>query len=457
MVIFLLLGIFILLIVSYFLFYKNILNPTSILCSVFLVCLSFTILNIDNWGINYSIKSSVLILGTIFSFLIGNSLVLVFPNPKNKINCNFKNKYLNEKYVISFKKIIIIDIILIYLLYIYFKNIYIVSIHGGNTEGYSKMLYYAREQLLLFGGLKRINMISFLLAKGMAYICYFLYIHILIFEKIKWRKLYLLTPMVIYICFAILTTGRTPFIHLFVYCLVVYFVLLLQNYNFDSKINRKVILYSCLLLMLFFVLFLFLGKLKSSGRGVPVFQLLSIYTGSSLAAFNEFVNNYTPQIHTFGANTLFRIYGIAEKLGFKVPDLYAPYEFIQFKNGVSTNIYTAMRRYFEDFGTIGLFLISNFLGSFYGLFFHYVCYRRDQYFLLILYSSLCYPIFEFPIEERFLMKIFPNDFLYNIFFIGVLYYLILYKFSKKKEKKGAKNDINNRSTRSAWTGSTKNS
>ena len=185
-------------------------------------------------------------------------------------------------------------------------------------------------------------------------------------------------------------------------------------------------------LIIFFIIFLLTGIFTGKTQDRKIFDILSKYTGSSLPAFNIYLNSPKVQNQYFGENTLFLIYGILRKLGYEIPKLYAPYEFVYF-GGIGTNIYSAIRRYYEDFGIEGLLLITFLLGIFYGIFFYYASYKKNNFFVLILYAAFCYPIFMFPIDDLFFMSLFPNGFIYNFIALGITYYFLIYRNIKKEK------------------------
>lgn len=431
MIYILFIGILILFFISFFLFKKNILNPSVILCSVFLVSLFFSILNAKRWGINFHLNTVLIILGTIIAFILGNSLVYLL-SKKIKKSVKIEEKVLIEN--ISFKALIVIDVIFLIALYKYFQEIYKLSLLGGNPGGYSLMLRYTRIAYLNFFRINKFMIYSLYFIKATSYVCFFIFSYITIFNKFVIKNLFLLSPMIIYCCFIVLSAGRTEFIYLIIYMLIIYFVLYQQKYNFTYKITKKIIFYGILSLIIFFIIFSLAGLLTGNTQTRSIFEMISIYTGSSLPALDIYMNSIKNSNIYFGENTFFQIYDILRKIGYEIPKFYAPYEFIYFGN-IRTNIYSAIIRYYDDFGIEGVLLITFLLGSFYGIFFYYASYKKKNFFILILYASFCFPVFEFPIEERFFMFLFPTGFLYNYISLGIVYYFLGYQNIRREKLK----------------------
>ena len=108
MIYLLFIGMLILFFVSFFLFQKNILNPSVILCSVFLVSLFFTILNIKNWEIKLHSNTVLLILETVIAFILGNGMIYLLPR-KYKTFSEFKNENIEIKVGVTKTKFLILN------------------------------------------------------------------------------------------------------------------------------------------------------------------------------------------------------------------------------------------------------------------------------------------------------------------------------------------------------------
>ncbi|MCF2638631.1 oligosaccharide repeat unit polymerase [Fusobacterium varium] len=434
MIYILFLGILTLFFISFFLFKKNILNPSVILCSSFLCTNFIAILNQKKWKIVYSYETIFLIWLTIIIFIIGNILAYLFLRLL-KIKKSKRMNYLIDKNF--FNKVMLLNIILIVLLIKYFKDTYKLSLLVGNDKGYDMMLYYVRYAKLNFFSLSKFNLFSFYLAKITSYVCFFIFSYKSIFNKLKFRYFYLLIPTVIYFCFIILTAGRGDFIYLIVYMLCIFSILYLKKKNFKLIANIKILILGIFSILIFFIIFILSGYFTKKSYNRDLLEVISVYAGSSLPALNIFLNSKKIIKNTyFGENTLFLIYNILRKFGYDIPKFYEPYEFVYF-GGVSTNIFSAIRRYYEDFGIYGLLLIVLILGFMYSIFFYYASYRNNN-FILISYSIYCYPIFDFAIEERFFMTLFPQGIVYNLVTLCIIYYFL--NVGRRK----LNSDINNR-------------
>lgn len=415
---------------SFFIFGKNILNPSVVLNGTFLVSLLFSAFNIKKWGVSFSEETYLIVVLALLFFLVGNLLVKTL---NIKIQKNSEYKVLK----ISFLKFLVINVILLIGLYKYFKDTYYLSLMAGNPGNLKLMLYYVREAKLKFYDVSKISNLFFMLAQAFAYVSIFYFFFIVINNKFKIKKILILLPAVIYLGFLFLTGGRTGFIYLIVYSINIAFLLSYHKNNYTVRNLKKIVFYLVLSLIIFFIVFSIAGSLKGQLQTKEaIAERIAIYTGSSIPALNEYINSgkiITNNI--IGGNLFFNLYSFLKKLGMEIPNLYAPLYFTDFEAGYRTNVYSGIIRYINDLGLFGMLLIMLFLGFFYGTFYSFISKRKNA-FLLILYSMYCYPVYEFVIEERFFMDLFPYGFLYMFAFISFAY-LILIKdnrifYNKKK-------------------------
>lgn len=416
---------------SFYIFEKNILNPSVVLCGTFLVSLLFSVFNIEKWGVYFSEKTYLIVVSALFCFIVGNLLVKIL-NFKIKKNTEYKIKKN------SFFKFLVINIILLIGLYKYFKDTYSLSLIAGNPGEFKLMLYYVREAKLKFYDVSRVSNLFFMLTQAFAYISIFYFFFLTINNKFKLNNVFILSPAIIYLGFIFLTGGRTGFIYLIVYSINIIFLLSYQKNNFTIKNLKKMVIYLILSLIIFFIFFSIAGSLKGQVQTKDaIIDRISIYTGSSIPALNEYINSEKIiGSDIIGGNLFFNLYSFLRKFGVEIPNLYAPLYFTDFKAGYGTNVYTGLIRYMNDLGLYGMLLMMSFLGFFYGTFYDFVSKRKNA-FLLILYSAYCYPVYEFVIEERFFMDLFPYGFIYIYIYTSFAYYILiknnkLFKRTKKR-------------------------
>jgi hypothetical protein len=113
------------------------------------------------------------------------------------------------------------------------------------------------------------------------------------------------------------------------------------------------------------------------------------------------------------------------KLGFGYPQFFVPYEMVSF-NGTRGNVYTAIRRYLEDYGYFGLYGIMFSIGFLYGIFF--IATRIKTGLILVVYGTIIDAIIEIAIEDKFFMTIISNS---MVLFLMAVYICYLFFVDKK--------------------------
>ena len=142
----------------------------------------------------------------------------------------------------------------------------------------------------------------------------------------------------------------------------------------------------------------------------------------SIPSLDEYLTNFRPHGSYFGENTLFGVYRFMGHFSDSIPQLYAPYDFICF-NDTCGNVYTAIRRYHEDYGYKGLYIIVFIISFIYRLVFNYCQYKYN--FILLLYAMYCFPFVELSIEERFFMSIFSPSTIFVVVLTYIMFKLLI--------------------------------
>lgn len=424
---------------------RNILAPWVILCSMFSVSTFLAMLNADYWDFTIDPLTAVIILTALISFGVGQLLVTHFTEKRQRDLCGgrtepcapgvphpLRRKTQRDPIERPVWQVLLITFVLFCMLLFYLYKKYQLSITAGNPGGFSMMLQYVREAELHFQTIGKIANLFAVIAQIAAYFFAFVFLYNTIHCGLKARWCALVLPFVIYLPFQIFSAARTGFIRDIVYLIVVGCVLYQQKTRWNYWNTVKIIVLGVIALGAFLLIFRFTGFMKDSGSGVSAFYSISKYMGGSIPCFNDFVLHPREESLYIGNNTLFPIYSILRQLGFNLPQLYAPYDFTDFAT-MSTNIYTGLRRYIEDYTYAGMYVIMFGLGMLYGGAFNYVKNRPQAKFALMLYATTCYPVFEMSIEDRFFLSVISTNTVYQVCLLAILYYVFIYRQNRLKQ------------------------
>lgn len=412
-------------------FYRQLLHPANIVVAVFVLSTFFAAANYSRWGDITELTAGILFL-SIITFSVGSSL-----GRKLVIGRSSEYEAFEELPIIDIQPFSTVIIIIFMLVITILDAIDIMSIISGGISGVLSIVSGARQAI--YGG-SSINH-SFFVQQGI-YVCRalaYIYIFLYIYKKNNHQKTRIieLVPILLYFLQAVLSTGRTEFIYIIYGWLTIDY---LTKYRFnqwakniDFKFSKKVIT----AILAFVVIFLALANIRSTtGYSVKAFDTISTYTGSSIIALDNYIQNkgLYSVANFFGEETMSLFHSIMGALGISnyssISTLY-PVN-IGFDSGTITNIFTAIRRYLHDYGIYGTLVIFLAEGFLYGKLFTRLKKKNDPFLSIILYAFVSYPIVEMSIEERFFSNFVTARSVFCIIYMCVLYKILIKSIVKSK-------------------------
>ena len=409
---------------AYLLTGRDILSPFIVVCAMFTLSTFFAVIMTPDWNLQLSAITIVVIVVGIIMFGFGEFTVR-WVHEKDRNFRSSDEEIVKEEIRIAPGKTFLVIIGLVVLTLVYFQKIYAISLLAGNDKGFSGMLEYARI-LIIQQGINPGFLLNqlFRVSTCIAY----LYIFVILYRRIysgirKFEFLYYL-PIILYLFLAFLSTSRTYFTQITIYALIIGFLLYYKKGKRISVKNRKIIKVATISVLVFFTFFSILGFStgKTQDAGVAgMFETISYYIGGSISALDNYLNNPPVGSGFFGSETLYIVYNTLNTLGFNVPIFPLPLESIHGGN-ISSNVYTALRRYIQDYGYAGMMFILYLLGALYGLAYLLMKNSKKNGLNIIFYATFFYPIVEIAIEERFF-----SDILSAATFIKLLSFYVFYK------------------------------
>lgn len=408
-------------------FDRNILSPSVLAVSMFVLSTFIACLNIEAWKFTISAYTVVMIMSSLMFLGAGEFLVRLFYC--KRIQSKDNHVPLNPLEIrTSF--ILIISIVLSLLCIHYMQELMRLAVAAGykKNEGLLFVAYVRTATLKpeIYGRIDRLAGWSSTLAQVFAYV----FLYIVCYNKVYFNKFnfLFLVPVITYLPYTVFSGGRTQFIYIIAFLIVVGGTFYLQKNKWQFKRMFKILKAGVLGIILFLCIFVAVGSLKSSIFVEKTFSTISLYTGMSIPSLDDYFLNPRPKGEYFGEHVLFGVYTFLREFDDSIPEFYAPYDFVGF-NGNRGNVYTVIRRYHQDFGLLGLYGLMFFLGFFYGFF--YLLVNKKSCFGLLLYGYIIAPIVECSIEERFFMSIVSHRKL----IIMILLYLGFVFFTNKKFRK----------------------
>lgn len=369
--------------VSLILTRKDFLSPTFLLACAFVICDFFAILGNRFWNVDISIDVISLFV-LIFGFILVGEICA------NRIGycrqvCIFSPYQVskeNNRIFLVFLFVIVQSIIL----YLYYSRLIAMATFVGFSGVNLPM--YVRVATIRYGMHVGAVYAIFVPALSAGSIIFFyLFAKKFIYDGDRSKKhLIYLVPLIVSLTASSLSGARSGIVENFFMCFFISIYLIRKkNKLIDIK---KLLFMSILTVVVFVIIFLFLGTLTKKVNEENYIQLMYIYGGSSIAAFSSWLTNadlLNPSFTygLFGENSF---PGIRNTLSRFLPFIEPTEQFLEFtffKDGSSTNIYTGFRSYLNDFGIYGLPLICFFIGYFISFFYNFLKNHTTPLCLLI--------------------------------------------------------------------------
>ena len=395
---------------------KDFSSPSVLLSASFLMAAMIFIWNIDNWELEIYGKTVIYVATAMVAFSLGTFIVRCLTSKVTVIN--------NTNYVIShiegrsFAGFAVISILC--------SSIYIAkNFKGvGNLLSFTQVLYMAyinatstNESNVLLNQMKEIPI-------AIAYVTTYV-LMVARDKKIRVKKLGLYISIVAFAILSIMTTDRNIILRYVIYTVCLWILFYKNRVDISKqKKNRTIVKKVIIILAVASVAFWGLGKAKQYTSNFE--RAIGIYGGSGLYNFNLTINNEEPL--QYGASTFnalsSTVYAI---LGHRSNEVIHG-AFINYRssNGYiySSNIYSALKPYTNDFGYLGVILFPLIIGFFFEFLFH-MTKRRSYGFTWVFYAMSIYPLLYFSIAEQFFVR-FHMGRVYEIFWV-VFFYFIIFK------------------------------
>lgn len=341
----------------------NILSVSIQSWAVFWAVSAVFLANAAGWGVELLPITIFLVLGSLFFMFLGER----FCKKTNAYGVHYVNK-LTDDSMLTVKKstVLLMFLISIVIIILEYKHVLEVARVAGYV-GDSFVLNYARKAYL-YDNVENNTIISiveyFVIAFG--YVNVALLIRDVIingFKKAKKRYIFAILPLII---LYILSTGRTGFLQIFMYAISMILLCLYRKNGTIRIYNKKALKIVCQGIVIVGIIFILLGMLTGKTQKVTILQIIGEYFGSGIAALNVWIKDvYTTNkvSNLFGEETFRSLYQLIARF-VDIPMSSAIKEFVYFNNGNSTNVYTAFRDYYSDFGLLGTWIIEFFMGFF---------------------------------------------------------------------------------------------
>ncbi len=321
------------------------------------------LVNASDWGIELLPTTIFLIIGSLFFMFLGER----FCKKTTAYGVHFVSS-LRDDAMLTVKKssVLVMFLVSVVVIVLEYKHVLEVA-KGAGYVGGSFVLNYARKAYL-YDNVDNNTFIAlveyFVIAFG--YVNIAMLIRDMIqggLRKLKKRYIFGVVPLFL---LYVLSTGRTGFLQVFMYSISMFLLCMYRKNGVVRINNKKAIAILCKGILIVGISFVLLGMLTGKTQKSSVMQIIGEYFGSGIAALNTWIRgrySYASNSSLIGEETFRSLYQLIARF-VNIPISSSLKEFISFGNGDTTNVYTAFRDYYSDFGMFGTWLIEFMMGFF---------------------------------------------------------------------------------------------
>ena len=269
-------------------------------------------------------------------------------------------------------------------------------------------------------------------SKGSAYCFLFVAINNLTLVGFKegFRKNFkYFVPLILYFLITLLQGGRLNFIAMALAIVFLTYYCFRKKYGWSQSKNYKFIIRLLLVFILFAICFYLLKDIVGRTSEDNFFDYVTRYFGGSIELLDQFLNSnysfdsaYRNETFPGFAATLYRL-GIGDDI------IHKSLEFRYSETGIVLgNIYTGLRRYYADFGIIGVVIIQ----IIFSLIFNYLYYRSKKatkfspfnVTIIIVYAYSIFSVVTQAMEDHFFIDL-SGGYIIELLIVYITIYFIL--------------------------------
>lgn len=437
-------GLIILAIAFYSLFNKEVLSPTFITCLVYAMSTMAAFISylFSGWNnVNIQANTAIFILLGVVAFGVGELIYRkqkIRISKKKTIEESDSSKKEKKEINVGKKKSIVALIFIVLTLILIFSNMQEITGKQSipeviNAYKKSSIMYNQNQNEVKSIRTIYTQMYRFSIAIGLV----FLYIVMnnflfkkIIQEKLRTNALYIVI-VVITMTLAILLGGRSSIMQFVVAAFTDAVIITMRSKKILIKKFLKVgAIILVIALPTFYLLLGAIGQTTKSSFG----EYITFYLGCPLPSFDKFLNASaadSAENQPFGYNTFTGFQQILKKL--HIINYYNIYQdktlWIDYGNGLSSNVYTSIKCYIQDFGLLGMIILQILAGLIFTRLYGDAKYKG--YNATIFYGIINAMVIDQYRSEKIFHAFFRIDTLvYFISIIIITYFLFNIKFKK---------------------------
>ncbi len=397
--------------VSFRHFNRDIFSPPVALTLIFSVCALSTLYNFDRWNMGvFSVEAYFLIVWGVAVFVAVSMLVNRQMQRKHPMALEPIQRTECDVAAIDWVKLaLVLAAGLIVMAFFYLQVIRIASL-GGYTagDGYAQMMNVFRNRYS-YNTLSIEEGLPFLVNQGLklmtvfAYVYLYLFVNNVVLRGFEWKDLALMLPVALHVLQSLMSAGRLNLIKLVAAALVMAYILWHRRYGW-RRMNSARVLLICggvfvAAMIGFFLLKEMVGRVTDKG----LIYYTTVFTGGPIRLFDLYLQNPVAPSGIFGKETFWSLNQFLAKYGIAGEAYIRHLEFRTVNDLNVGNVYTALRRYYQDFGFWGMTLFQALNALLFQSFYVWLQSKRQGRLAdapLLFYGFIAYALFILPIDDQ---------------------------------------------------------
>lgn len=393
-------------------------SPSFLLALSFFSTFSVVMFNIKNWDIaihGFFWMTTLCILTAILSFFLGSTIVAQVSKRENVNEANVHIQIRDRSETYPYGLFCVLSVVL-FILFLHYKigaidlssfNDFTAELRKTYSEGKSYS-FFTTQILEAFVGLTYISL-------------HRVFVEAFYLKKRVNRTLFL--PIVLFLGATLLYTDRNIFLRFMITGLIA-FVMAFNWKGISTRNNMRLAITMVVAVIAIAGVFWYYGHLKQYTSNFE--RMVGIYAGSGIYGFNLWLKEFSGPF-THGEFMFSSVLNMLARFGIGSGTTLTQYfEYITYeaKNGYvfATNIYSALRIYYQDFGIFGIAGVTFGMGMLFEKLYQ-VAVRNKFGFWWLFYCAHIYHVIYFPILEQFMLR-FHLGLVYEIFWLWFFYTLV---------------------------------
>ena len=414
---------------------RDMMAPNVLYLAGFILAVIAASMNVTAWGIDISLKTIMIILIGALSF-IGAGALCQMTYGRSSIQDIVEIEHIQ---VARWKNVFVIVFGIVTMVLYYREAVRLSAYADSYWKSFGVMVAY--KNVISYGGIT-INPIVNQMTKAVysfGYIYMYIFINNIFASKEKNRiikNIEYLLPTFLFVAMSIIKGNRVDIMQLVVMAVFLYYMFLHRKVGWNKHISGKMLKKALMIFVIGMIIFYYMKELVGRVSSLNFLEYVTQYVGGSIQLLDQYIKDTRESNAIPFGETLTGLITGFRKLDLTTAVLMKQLEFRYTPTGVYLgNVYTALRRYYNDAGWIGVVIFPAILSFIMNAFYRKIrLYKNNSIkhiYKTIVYASLLYVVPFQAMEDSFYINKITIGYLIELL---ILYMCSLFVFKKIRIK-----------------------